>query len=383
MSQHRDQYTAATTIRIWLLAGGAALALGACSSTSYKSGSTGSEMGSFTEQASFEAMPADGRFVGLFGEMEDQDWGFDMPDGQSSLMQVSFASEGSDFDPEIDPSGEYMVFASTQHARSADIYRKKIEGKTLVRLTSDSSDDVMPAISPDGKWIAFASNRSGNWDIWMMPFKGGPATQITFESDHELHPSFSPDGSQITYCRRNQRSSRWEIWSFDVDSPGTRMYVCDGMFPQWCPDSSRRTILFQRARDRGSQYFGIWTVDFHDGTSTNPTEIVAASSSAIMHPSWSPSGELICYCTVDTPQAPGSWPDRADVWMISIDGTGRAPLTTGSFRNMQPTWSKDGRIFFVSDRGGNDTIWAVPAAASASQPDNAAFATAGSSDNGN
>ena len=168
-----------------------------------------------------------------------------------------------------------------------------------------------------------------------------------------------------------------------MDSPGARTYVCDGLFPQWCPDSSRETILFQRARDRGSQYFGIWTVDFKNETCSNPTEIYAASDTAIMHPSWSPNGSLICFCTVDSPMASGSWPDRAEVWMIGVDGTGQAPLTTGSFRNMQPTWSMDGRIYFVSDSGGNDTIWAVPAAASAQHANETTFANAETSNDSN
>lgn len=369
MSQHTAQTSGQSRIArmgVLILACGAACALTACSSsTSFQAGSTteNGQSAQATTAPSFASTASQGRFVGLYGTVDDTTWSTEGSDGQASMMQVSFATEGADFDPEVDPSGEFLVYASTQHAAYADIYRKKVDGNTVVRLTADPAEDVMPTVSPDGKWIAFSSNRSGNWDIWMMPFTGGPATQVTFEADHELHPSFSPDGTQLTYCRKNARSDRWEIWSFDLNSPGVRTYVCDGLFPQWCPDSNQKTILFQRARERGSQYFGIWTVDFKNGTCMNPTEIVAASDVAIMHPSWSPNGQLVCYCTV--PQAENSefWPAEADVWMIGIDGTGKAPLTTGSFRNMQPTWSNNGRIYFVSDRGGSDVIWAVPAAA--------------------
>ena len=127
-------------------------------------------------------------------------------------------------------------------------------------------------------------------------------------------------------------------------------------------------LLFQKARQRGSQFFSIWTVQYAEGTCSNPTEIVSASDAAIMHPSWSPDGKLICYCQVASPQAnSGAWPMQAEVWMVSVDGSGQAPLTTGNFRNMQPNWSQDGRIYFVSDRGGEDVIWSIPAASAGAQ----------------
>ena len=366
-----------TSVALRILVGCLALGLSACSTwrplPTASSSQQSAQAGESTQTSS----------AGFAGQGEPRGWASGLPGGQTSLMQVSFASEGADFDPEVDPSGNYLVYASTQHAQYADIYRKKVGGNTLVQLTSDPAEDVMPTISPDGKWIAFASNRSGNWDIWVMPFAGGPASQVTFEVDHELHPSFSPDGSQLVYCRRNERSDRWEIWSFDLDTPGIRTYLCDGLFPQWCPDSSRNTILFQRARERGGQYFGIWTADLKNESCTNITEIVAASNSAIMHPSWSPNGKLICYCTVSESQASGLWPRKADVWMIGIDGTGQAPLTAGSFRNMQPTWSQNGRIYFVSDRGGTDSIWAVPAAASGPSTGEPSFTVAETTDASN
>jgi TolB protein len=369
------------TFRLRLLfASAALLGLAGCQSSGTQWQGNGSSSQNFagtsswSSKAANEASP-DSSYSGVYSDMSDDFWS-DGPHGsQNSLSQISFATEGSDFDPEIDPSGTSLVYASTQHATKADLYRKKIDGKTITRLTSDPAEDVMPAISSDGKWIAFASDRSGNWDIWMMPFSGGPATQMTFDSDHELHPSFSPDGSELTYCRRNSRSGSWEIWSYRLDSPGTRTYVCDGLFPQWCPDGSRSTLLFQRARQRGSQFFSIWTVDFSQGECSNPTEIVAASDTAIMHPNWSPNGELICYCTVSNPGSVTNWPTQADVWMVGVDGSGQAPLTQGVHRNMQPTWSKDGRIFFVSDRGGQDVIWAIPAASSTPVAPGSRFAT--------
>ena len=183
------------TFRLGLLLTSAALSgLAGCQHSDghwQGSGASASTFGSGTSWSSKAAseVSTESTYSGVYSDMSDDFW-TDTPRGnQSSLSQVSFATEGSDFDPEIDPTGTSLVYASTQHATKADLYRKKIDGKTITRLTADPGEDVMPAISSDGKWIAFASDRSGNWDIWMMPFEGGPATQMTFDSDHELHPS--------------------------------------------------------------------------------------------------------------------------------------------------------------------------------------------------
>ena len=83
---------------------------------------------SWSSKASNDA-PSDASYSGVYSDMSDDFWS-DGPHGsQNSLSQISFATEGSDFDPEIDPSGTSLVYASTQHATKADLYRKKIDGR--------------------------------------------------------------------------------------------------------------------------------------------------------------------------------------------------------------------------------------------------------------
>ncbi|MBY0262465.1 MAG: DPP IV N-terminal domain-containing protein, partial [Phycisphaerales bacterium] len=100
-------------------------------------------------------------------------------DASEGLTHVTLAPEGADFDPCIARDGSFVVYASTQHRPTADIYYKSSSGRTITQLTSDPANDVMPAISPDGTRIAFASNRAGNWDIFVMAVTGGQAVQVT------------------------------------------------------------------------------------------------------------------------------------------------------------------------------------------------------------
>jgi dipeptidyl aminopeptidase/acylaminoacyl peptidase len=301
--------------------------------------------------------------IGLYGELiSGSPDASGQLDGGNNIAQVSFATEGACFDPAIDHTGTLLAFASTMHRPTSDIYLKSTAGKTITQLTTDPADDVMPCFSPDGTRVAFASNRSGNWDVYVMPVDGGGVVQVTSDLDNELHPTWSPDGRMLAYCRYGTLSGRWEIWVTEVVNPGVRHFLEYGLFPEWCPDGARGRILFQRARQRGSRYHAIWTIDFHQGEALHPTEIVSASNAAVINPSWSPNGRRIVFVTVVEPDAgPGARPERSDLWVVNADGAGRTSLTNGQFSNYQPVWASDGAVYFVSNRSGIDNIWAVAA----------------------
>src|SRR5690606_27202743 len=130
-----------------------------------------------------------------------------------------------DFDPAVDPTGSFIVYASTRHRQTADLYLARIGQSAVTQLTSDAGNDVMPAISPDGKRIAFCSDRSGNWDIYILDTTAGGAAgavQLTSDPGHELHPSFSPDGKSLVYCSYSGRSGQWELVVIEIGRASCR-----------------------------------------------------------------------------------------------------------------------------------------------------------------
>ncbi|MGI9013910.1 MAG: TolB family protein [Phycisphaerales bacterium] len=301
--------------------------------------------------------------VGMHGEsISHRPLSSGFGDGASNLAQITFGEEGEDFDPDVDPRGERIVFASTRHRLSSDLYMKATHGNAVTQLTSDPADDMMPEFSPDGQWIAFTSNRAGNWDVYIMPATGGQARSMTSDPEHEIHPSWSADGRQLVYCKFGEQSQRWELWTVSVGQAGARKFLDYGFLPEWSPDIASNKILFQRARERGSRYHSIWTLDYINGDSVNPTEIVSAANAAVINPSWAPDGRHIVFATVANPDLNHSdKPRESDLWLVNIDGSGRTRLTSGYEANYQPNWSTDGRIYFVSNRAGVDNLWSVSA----------------------
>jgi TolB protein len=285
----------------------------------------------------------------------------------ANLAQVSFSLEGADFDPDASRDGRTIVFASTQHRPTPDIYIKTIDSRVVTQLTSDPASDVMPKISPDGTRVAFTSNRAGNWDIYVMPLSGGRAIQITSSAADDLHPSWSPDGNSLVFCRLGEVSGQWEMWVTDVGNPGIAKFIGYGLFPEWSPvartgQNGADRIAFQKSRERGDRSFGIWTIDYKDGQSGNATEIVSSPIAACINPSWSPDGNWIAFATVPNPSQWTSGqgrPSASHLWMVDLSGNNRISLTSDSTVDLLPTWGPNNRIFFVSDRGGTDNIWSL------------------------
>src|SRR5690348_2232726 len=93
--------------------------------------------------------------------------------------------------PALSPDGKQLAFVYR-----GDIWITSAKGGHATPLTQHIEMDAHPLFSPDGKWVAFSSKRNGNWDIFVIPADGGRSRQLTSHSGNEIAQSWSPDGKR-------------------------------------------------------------------------------------------------------------------------------------------------------------------------------------------
>ena len=127
--------------------------------------------------------------------------------------------------------------------------------RTLTRLTFDDGLQIGATWSPDGRFIAYSSDRGGKFDIWVQQISGGDPVQITKGPGHNWQPDWSPDGKYIAY-----RSEDGEGGLFVVPALGgeglERRIASFGYYPRWSPDGSQ--ILFQTYFTRSTSTGSMW-----------------------------------------------------------------------------------------------------------------------------
>jgi len=308
-----------------------------------------------------------------------------MPEGNSfrDLRQHTFGEgrEQEMFGASASPSGNQIAYVKMKGGGKSgtDTFLKDIDARSQTQKTTHTAWDAFPEVSPDGKKIAFASNRNGSWDIFVTNLGSGRAKrQITTSAEDEIAPTWSHDSKRIAFSKSSSSSNQWEIWIYGLDN-GSLTSLVPGLFPDYSPTED--IIAFQRP-SAGSRHDGIWTIDERG---TVEIEVLSSTDESYITPSWSPDGKRLAFAAGGKKST--SWsgsssgnrggggrsssskrrtPDQLvntkgfDIWTVDADGTNLNQLTSNEGHDWNPDWSNDGRIFFSSGRvDGGANIWSV------------------------
>jgi Tol biopolymer transport system component len=187
------------------------------------------------------AVSDDGKFL-VYSELGLQAnvWSIRYPlQGSVSVLRAEPVTHGNQVVEamNVSPDGRWLAFDSDPTG-NADIYRMPLGAGETEQLTTDPGDDFAPAWSPDGESIAFHSIRNGTRDLFVMPASGGPAQPVTSGSAEDRFPRWSPDGSRLAFQRENQiyiveRQEQTRAW----EKP--RSLAQAGTRPIWSADGRR------------------------------------------------------------------------------------------------------------------------------------------------
>jgi tricorn protease len=193
-----------------------------------------------------------------------------------------------------------------------DIWTAREDGTGVVRLTANKARDVYPRFSPDGKTIAFSSDREGGLDVYLIPASGGEVKRLTLHSADDIVLGWSPDGKTVLFASQRGEGFMGKLYTVPVGGGLARDAGPDmGVAGGFSPDGTRLAVNrkaqpYWRKFYRGAYQSDVTVMDLATKTFRDLTDF-----------------------------------DGLDSW---------------------PMWSQDGHIYFVSDRdaGAQANLWRVP-----------------------
>jgi len=269
--------------------------------------------------------------------------------------------------PALSPDGATILFCY-----GGDIYRVSSQGGTATPLTISEAYDFQPVWSPDGNRIAFASDRYGNFDLFVMPAAGGAAQRLTYHSAGDFPSDFTPDGSAVIFSssRLDAQSSiafpsgaMSELYSVSITGDRPRMLLTTpALDARW--DGQGERLLYHdrkgyedewRKHHLSSIARDIWLYTPSEGQHRRLTTFAGEDR----NPVWTPAEDGFFYLS-EQGGATADWGGNSNLWRFNLDDGSTRQLTyhadhpvrfLSCSRNGDLCYSQDGGIYLLPAGG--------------------------------
>ena len=267
-------------------------------------------------------------------------------------LTMIVSTDGTAEQPALSPDGKLIAYVASEHPGGpVDLYVRLVRGGQPVRLTSDDASESAPVFSPDGERLAFTRRGAGGGPpaIWLIPALGGDAVPLV---DGAGLPAWAPRGDELAVVLGAGAPSD-RIARVGLDGV-VRAIVFENASPylavrriSWSPDGKQIAM----ARSRGGASSELWMVDAEGG----PARPLLQDSAAVVNedPAFMPDGRSIVYSS--------SRAGTMNLWTVSVEGRAPEQLTSGAGPDAWPSVSANGAIAYSNSRWRNSLVTYDPA----------------------
>ena len=283
--------------------------------------------------------------------------------GALTLLTNPPSSMAGDDSPAVSPDGRRVAFIRRISGGVADVHVVSIDGSGGRRITFDEADLTGIDWSSDGQYVVYSSDRAGGYSLWRVPAEGGTPTLLAGGAARMKHPGADRAGRRIVYENWNYGINVWEVGlagqvgrvgQAGRVGPVTRTSELWNLYPQVSPDGTQVAYVSTQ-----SGAHELWIANRDGGGARQTTRLARG---VVRTPRWSPDGRRIVYLA----RGQGG----VDVHVIDVATGAVSAVTTSPQSEVAPAWSHDGRRvwFGVPDIAGQWNVWSVESSANHRAP---------------
>jgi Tol biopolymer transport system component/DNA-binding winged helix-turn-helix (wHTH) protein len=357
--------------------------------------------GSYTDSA--PAWSPDGRLIAFHRRPESSDelslCVIPAGGGEARILYTARGKGGGGIQDSWTSDSQQLIFVDRESANTLPrMYSLALETGQVRPLTAPAAGqlDLSPAVSPDGKMLAFLRSSSRGWAVLVMSLKGGDP-RVILGADRDVDRAalaWERDGQHLIY-----RSTQGGLWEVALSGTHPRRLRVGGDSASFPAVSARGDLAFIES----SQQIALKQINWPESMAPAASKVVLESTRTIFDPQWSPDGKQIAFYS-DRSGSTEIWRSDADgtslkqltsfggpltrnprwspdgqkiafdsvsgghghLHVVSSQGGPDRGLTSGDFTDIVPAWSNDGtKLYFTSWRTGTSQIWSMPAAGGA------------------